>query len=97
MQDKLAKLRSSLVSLLGVTLIELSLIFLAFIVILTTSYYIFGSDTASNLANLVALVWLFLLHRKHSSLSLRLNENDDRDQDFRDECDHRFDKLENNP
>lgn len=77
-------------NLVGTTLVELLLICLVILGCLASSYYIFGRDTTSNFVDFIVLVWLFLIGRRLNTVNLRLNENDERDQDFRDEVDRRF-------
>ena len=91
---KLLKSKSLPIKLVGVTLLELCAVSLVLLGVLSACYYLFGADTSSNMIDFVVLVWLFLAGRKHAVTSSRLNENDERDQDFRDECDRRLEKLE---
>ena len=80
------------INLFGTTLIELLIMSGAALLLLILGRRLLG-ETGAYLTDFLILVWMFILNRRIQIMSIRLNENDERDLEFMDECDVRFNEI----
>ena len=94
--NKFLKLTGLPFRFVGVTLIEICLFVLATTGVIAACHYIFGPELVSTLVDIVILLWLFLISRRVSVSWSRFNDIDEREADFRDEMERRYERIEKN-
>lgn len=79
--------------LAGTRLSEVAIFLLVMAAVISASHFLWGQSTTIYLCLLTIYVWIFLHVKKSKTTWERFDEIDQRDMDFKDEFDKKYEKL----